>query len=36
MAAYVGVMRDGAGLAYALGAIERLRRQATGAQTQNC
>ena len=35
MAAYVGVVRDGAGLARALAAIERLRRQATGAQTQN-
>ena len=35
MAAYVGVVRDGAGLAHALGAIRRLRRQATGAQTQN-
>jgi L-aspartate oxidase len=35
MAAYVGVVRDGAGLARALGAINRLRRQATGAQTQN-
>ena len=35
MSAYVGVVRDGAGLAPALGAIGRLRRQATGAQTQN-
>jgi L-aspartate oxidase len=35
MAAYVGVVRDGAGLARALAAIKRLRRQATGAQTQN-
>jgi len=35
MAAYVGVVRDGAGLAHALAAIGRLRRQATGAQTQN-
>ena len=35
MATYVGVVRDGAGLAHALSAIKRLRRQTSGAQTQN-